>query len=1170
MAMAKMRRALGGAAPMTEPDSSPGLVPGPGPDGAADDARARSEALDPTRSFLLQAPAGSGKTTVLACRLLALLAVSSEPEEVLAITFTRKAAAEMRARVLRALWRAHEGRVCDPHEAAVAAAAVARDRECGWGLLRNPSRLRIQTIDAFCQRLASQLPVSSRAGGGRELALPATSLYLAAARRVLARSLADPLLREGARSLFVRLDNDWSRLERLLVLMLGARSHWLPRLLGGEADLGARVGDALRALVGARLQALRALFDPALLAEGARLAAGSARHLADAGGPGRIGPDAAAHAAWLAADDLPGAAPAQLPRWRYLASLLLTGSGEWRKRWDKNNGVPPKPPEFKRAVAEWAAAVAGRPEFRAALAELQGLPDAALAADDAAALAGLSLLLQHAAAELEIEFAQRGRVDHVAVAGAARAALSVDGEPTDLALRCGEAIRHILIDEFQDTSLEQFELLRALTAGWSAGDGRTLFAVGDPMQSIYQFREAEVGLFLQAREHGIGGLRLESLRLRRNFRSAPEVIDWVNAACARVFPAHDDPWLAAISYLPALAGREQPGGCVQVHALPDADADAEAARIAALAVQERQRHPGCSMAVLVPARRHAPPIVAALRAAGLAVRGVKLEPLADRPVVRDLGALARALCHLADRTAWLALLRSPCCGLTLPQLQAVAEGNVRPVWERLGDPAVLATVDAAARARVERLRGALQPAIGGGDRLLPTGQRVERAWLRLGGPAACRSPADLADAEAYLRALDEQREAEWPAGDAADELVAELYATAEPAAGAVEILTVHAAKGLEWDVVFLPALGRAGRSDDKPLLEWLDMPADILPGGLLLAPMLGVGEAAPRSLVNYIAGVKKQRRRLERARLLYVAATRARRSLHWLGAATRHARSGELRPRAGTSLALLWPVLEPAFAHAAAAGDAAMATATAPATATATPLGPPVRATEAAPADEAGPLLRLPAGWRPAGLPGRVEATRLAIGAGLAREAPEYLWVGLAARLVGTLVHAELQRMAATVAAAGPLPDAATLRATDYLPRLAELGLVGEPARQAAQRIVAALSGTLADPRGRWLLGEGGGAAHSELRLAGLHEGRVLSISIDRVRTDAQGRRWIVDYKTGSHEGGDLEGFLASEAIRHAPQLARYREMAAALWGGPLRTALYFPVLGQFREVSAE
>jgi ATP-dependent exoDNAse (exonuclease V) beta subunit len=99
--------------------------------------------------------------------------------------------------------------------------------------------------------------------------------------------------------------------------------------------------------------------------------------------------------------------------------------------------------------------------------------------------------------------------------------LSDAGLPTDLALRTGLALRHILVDEFQDTSLSQFDLVESLTAGWDEGDGRTLFVVGDPMQSIYQFREAEVGLFLRARDHGVGSVRLKPLRLTRTFAPRP-------------------------------------------------------------------------------------------------------------------------------------------------------------------------------------------------------------------------------------------------------------------------------------------------------------------------------------------------------------------------------------------------------------------------------------------------------------------------------------------------------------------------------------------------------------------------------------------------------------------------------------------------------------------------
>jgi ATP-dependent helicase/nuclease subunit A len=178
----------------------------------------------------------------------------------------------------------------------------------------------------------------------------------------------------------------------------------------------------------------------------------------------------------------------------------------------------------------------------------------------------------------------------------------------------GSAIRHVLVDEFQDTSLEQFELLRALTAGWEQGDGRTLFAVGDPMQSIYQFREAEVGLFLRARDQGIGTVRLESLQLRRNFRSVPALIDWVNHHCGAMFPARDDPRLAAIRYLPSLAARSEAGAGAELHPLrADAAGGEEAAQIVALVRDRRARDPGASIAILVGARHHAAPIAAACR-----------------------------------------------------------------------------------------------------------------------------------------------------------------------------------------------------------------------------------------------------------------------------------------------------------------------------------------------------------------------------------------------------------------------------------------------------------------------------------------------------------------------------------------------------------------------------
>jgi superfamily I DNA/RNA helicase len=131
------------------------------------DQRARHEALDVRRSMLLQAPAGSGKTTVLTARFLALLAAVDTPEEILAITFTRKAAAEMHHRILATLQAASAGQAIPGIEPGLLQAARARDLARGWNLLQNPSRLRIQTIDALNHWLATHYTSVPRAAAWR-------------------------------------------------------------------------------------------------------------------------------------------------------------------------------------------------------------------------------------------------------------------------------------------------------------------------------------------------------------------------------------------------------------------------------------------------------------------------------------------------------------------------------------------------------------------------------------------------------------------------------------------------------------------------------------------------------------------------------------------------------------------------------------------------------------------------------------------------------------------------------------------------------------------------------------------------------------------------------------------------------------------------------------------
>jgi ATP-dependent helicase/nuclease subunit A len=1107
---------------------------------ALSDELARQRAADPTRSVLLQAPAGSGKTTVLVCRFLALLATATGPEEILAITFTRKAAAEMRQRVLGALRAAAQdsagaATIERPH----ALAALANARARGWDLLATPARLRIQTIDAFNHGVVARLPVSAGAGAAADVAQPPDALYAEAATRTLGLALEDAGLGAALELLLDRVDNDWRRLQALLALMLATRAHWLPRVLGaGAPDLGARVRTSLESVLRRELATAAAALPRELQVEAQTLAHFAATNLArrDAG--------AAAARVWLEPDAGLGTTPDDLGRWRLLAGIALTARSTWRKNLSVRDGFAPQPASMKQRMLQWIEAAARVPGLLQTLVAIQTLPDAQLPPEDATALQSLSLLLRHAAAELQIVFAERGTLDYAQIAGAARAALSAEGAPTDLALRLGTAVRHILVDEFQDTSAEQISLLRALTAGWAEGDGRTLFAVGDPMQSIYQFREADVGLYLRARDSGIGECAFEPLALHRNFRSGPGIVAWINQVFGRIFPARDDPMLSGVAYLQSTAARGEPPGSVQVHGSLADSPQREAARVLEIVRQALRNNPHARVAVLVANRSHAVPAVAALRAAGIDVRGVKLEPLGERAVVRDLASLARALQHCGDRPAWLALLRAPWCGLRLESLAALSGDAQAPLWTVL-QGSVSDVLPAAECARVARLVRALRPALSGAERALPLAQRVESCWQRLGGPAIHAAARDQDDAQSFLDALAVDPAGRLLAGEALRAVAADAYASARPQPGAVDVLTMHAAKGLEWDVVIVPGLGRRTAHDPEPLLHWIEFPKAEDEPELLLAPLRASGDPAPRSLAAYIRGVRRQRQQLERVRVLYVTATRARHELHWLGTAIPTDDDSVCRPQAGSLLQTLWPALREQFI-------ASLAATVAPAEVDVRSVVPP-------------PLLRIPAGWEPAALQGLVWS-RLPLTLAEPPAEPEYRWVGLAARAVGTVVHAELQRLSRE----GTTHATAVREALFYRSWLAEFGVPAVELDLAAERVRAALEGTLADPRGQWLLSNSHAQASSELRLSGLEDGRVVSVVFDRSFVDATGVRWIIDYKTSTHEGGGTPQFLANEAQRYRPQLARYVALARHLGAEPVRAALYFPLIGAFSEIDLE
>ena len=1115
---------------------------------AIPDLAARRRALDPACSFIVQAPAGSGKTELLIQRYLRLLACVEHPEEIVAITFTRKAAGEMRERVLDALADARAAKApASAHERTtleLAAAALARDTEAGWGVTANPARLRIQTIDSLCAALTRQMPMLSRFGSQPESIENAAELYLEAARATVELVESDEAVARDVERLLTHLDNDVGRIEGLLAGMLRRRDHWLRHVHGRER---AELETALQNVRRNALERVRERLPEELRAEWKSLADYTLGNL------GRTGfADSA--------DD-----------WALLARAFLTGGDDWRQRLTQTEGFP-----AGKAAQPWrerAQAHIGKlrehEAFRSALADMRRLPPEKYGEDQWDVLGAITRLLPRAVGQLKLVFQVRGQVDFTEVAQGALLALGGTEAPSDLALALDYRIRHLLVDEFQDTSISQYELIARLTAGWEPGDGRTVFAVGDPMQSIYRFREAEVGLFLRARAAGIAGVVLEPVSLSANFRSQAGIVEWVNGSFGQVMPAREDVAIGSVPYTPSVATREAlPGAAVTVHPFFDGDRVGEAAKVAGIIAQARRENADGIVAVLVRNRGHLREIVPQLKDAGLRFRAIEIEELGHRPVVQDLLALTRALLHPADRLAWLAALRAPWCGLKLADLDALAGGDTkRTVWELMNDDGRVQALSAEGRARLERVRAVLQTCLD--ERCRGSlRERVAGAWFALSGPACVEDTTDLEDAEIYFDDLESHEEAGEIADPAAfEDGLAELYALPDLQADErLQIMTIHKAKGLEFDTVIVPGLGRAPRADDARLFVWMEQPRILppLPPGervgvrgeadLLLAPIQETG-ADDDPIHRWLRRLDAEKERLEAGRLLYVAATRARQRLHLLGD-VRLAIDEDGVPRVKapgerTLLSQLWPIVAPVYAGAAARRvDSTSA-----------------RAEGGAQGNEIDQSLRrIASGWQPPAPPPRVGWTPPR-DAARARDEIEFSWVGETARRVGSVVHRWLQRVTEERPEAWDAKRIRGLRRT-FEDDLVASGLPAGAVEDAAGRVAAILEQTLADERGRWVLGTHA-HAESELRLTGVLGEEIVSVAMDRTFVDESGTRWIVDYKTGTHEGGDIEAFLDRERERYRLQLERYAALMRGLDRRPIRLGLYFPLLGGWREWEA-
>ncbi|MHB1021189.1 MAG: UvrD-helicase domain-containing protein [Acidobacteriaceae bacterium] len=1191
---------------------------------ATPDQQQRDQALDIAQSWIVEAPAGSGKTGLLIQRFLKLLAYAEieKPEEILAITFTRKATAEMAHRISEALDAAsrnaplQRGDSFERTTRDLANAVLKRNAERGWQLREQPQRLKIRTIDSICAEIANGLPILSGLGARLEPVEDATELYHEAARRTLNElGSANALLQNALTTLLLHRDGNLNDCEQLLAEMLRWRDQW-----GRLVPLGQELSEeALEAVVKPRLEnALRQCIQPSLdhvlqlfpsdaLQQLSELTHHAAQLLEEMQKPSKI-------QAWLSRIDLPTSEVDDLEAWRGIVHQLLT-ENEWRKPNGINIklGFEPKSAELAAMKALLTDLGTNEP-LREALAKVKTLPPAEYPQEQWHVAKALFRLLQWSLIHLKLLFAEMQQCDFTELALAAQTALEQDNGMDDLASAIGTRIRHLLVDEMQDTSVSQYELLKQLTAGWD-GHSQTIFLVGDPKQSIYLFRQARVELFRQTAHEGLGDIHPKMLQLTANFRSQARLVHQFNQDFARIFPApteNED----GIPFTEAAPTRVEKANTIQWHVrtyeaekfsseakeLKKRLIEEEAQEILSIlhhhynTAAESQSAPP-KIAILVRARKHLADIADALRRDGsIPFRAVEIESLGERQEVLDALSLTRALLHPADRVAWLSILRAPWCGLTLADLHTLTGNDEKSFTQHPLSHLIeerLAFLPEDAQQRLSRVLHVLKAAEEQRDRIALS-QWVERTWHALGG-SACVDTQGRANVQAYFQLLEKcevecQQRGEPVHAHLLKEKLKGLYAESlVEERHAVELMTIHKAKGLEWDVVIVPALERQSGNNKQNLLAWLELPriatesddADTL---ALLAPIQGKGEKSG-TLNQWIRNLQNQRERDELQRVYYVACTRAKDELH-LFASARKTNSGHEK-HDSSLLETAWPIAEEHFLRL----EENIETNLPQANLLAMPsqrhsVSAVVTSLAAASASSDNTLRRLPLDFRASqanNIPTPSGPLRRSSAEGIPSEPPQAAFLRpqgtLAARALGTAVHAFLEKLATHFASSGTTENALTM-IDGWKPRIdAFLRAKGVPppqVEQLARQTLQALANTLQDPLGRWILDphpEAQSEAPMQAHIPEAQRDHLLSVRIDRqFRAGAEPRSrgedcwWIVDYKTTEYPGDGIEAFLAREKMSHGPQLSTYAQIKQAEQGSaiPIHLALYYPLIKKF------
>ncbi len=833
------------------------------------DARARRLAVDPLRNVALEASAGTGKTRVLVDRYVRLLEAGVAPRNILAITFTRKAAAEMRQRVMATLRQRHrEGGITDQR----------------WREIRDAfGDIGISTIDAFCLSLLHEFPLEAGIDPGFDLAdeTETPRFIEASLDSALAIGRAISLDDSDVALLFTELGEPRLRkaLTALLDRRLVARDALNRFLRGRDMSVDAACYRLLHALRGAI----------------SSIAAGSDRavHAFVATGPAVPAFELIAremHELMVDPPMPPGRVRGLLDR---LSALVLTQKGEPRKRPLNVKAEFRSPADYERHQV----IVAGLgPHVQAAIDVFKRDINLVLAR-------GVRRLFAIAQDEYRRTLEKHGVLDFADLLERTLKLLGQMEEFSRSRYRLESRYEHVLVDEFQDTSRAQWRLVRELVRAWSAGEGLnhgpippSIFIVGDRKQSIYAFRDAEVSV-LDAAAEFITALRPEAparAAITRSFRSVHELLSFVNdiGDAIEKVPDRSDAFRYTDSDAFPILG-DSPSGVgalgVVIAESDRAQAEAVADEIARLLLDQttvRDRDSGLrrpigpgDVGVLFRTRESHRLFEAALATRGVPYYVYKGLGFFDAEEVKDVLALVAYLADPGSNLRAAALLRSRIVQVSDEGLKRLAPGLATALSGDLPDAAAVLQDDD--RERLLLVRESIHSWIADADQV-PPAEIIDRVLaesayaVEIGGAGFAQARENLKKIRGLIRRIQNRgyttlaRLSDYFDGLAAggDESNAII-----DAADAVNLMTVHAAKGLEFPVVFIVNVGKGsgGNRDDIRVspARFIDDDDDSGEPSVSISDHENAGDRDD-----------EQKEHEETKRLLYVALTRARDRLY--------------------------------------------------------------------------------------------------------------------------------------------------------------------------------------------------------------------------------------------------------------------------------------------------